>query len=74
MTCIPRLSSLLPNRSDAIDNILDSSVTVLEASKDYVSSVALIPGLSAILNLVVEILKKVQVRAIHLSESIRLFN
>ncbi len=58
-----------PKTSVAIEAVLEVTVKGLEASKDAVVAVALIPGLSVAFSLIIELLKKIQVSTTHHSTS-----
>lgn len=57
MTCLK-----LPKFSFAATAVLDGTVRSLEATKDTITAAAPVPGLSIALNVVIELLKKIQVR------------
>ena len=66
----PRVKSVLSKlhlrKGEAVDTLLRAAIEGLEASKDAITAAAPVPGLSIVLDIVTELLKKIQVRPIRL--------
>ena len=61
----PQPSSTSPNRSEVLDTALEGTLKTLKVTKTVLDSIGVIPALSSVLDVVIEILEMIRVGLRH---------